>query len=129
MNEGRNPLSATLVRQTDFNLTIEQCVASHTNITCAILVGHKTLSNAETEGYLLSLPVYVLSHCPPTAPPVAQGLDEHPSGPILESLSVQSLMSLDGWVGLFVSQAGCLSAVWWVSQCVRSFSDEWVDWR
>ena len=41
------------MRQTDYDVTIEECVVSDRNLACADLIRHKTLSNGEDKVCLL----------------------------------------------------------------------------
>ena len=63
--------SDTVVRQTDFDVTIGQCVVSDRNLSCAILIRHKTLSDVEVS--LLPKQLCVLSHCRRTVPDGGSG--------------------------------------------------------
>ena len=42
-------LSGTVVQQTLFDLTIEQCVAANVDLACAILIRQKTLLDVEVK--------------------------------------------------------------------------------
>ena len=66
-----DPPSDTVVRQTDFDVTIGQCVVSDRNLACAILIRHKTLSDVEVS--LLPKQLCVLSHCRRTVPDGGSG--------------------------------------------------------
>ena len=65
LGSGPHPLSGTAVGQTDFDVTIGQCVMSDKNLACTILMRHKTMSDGER-----SEPVCSHSNCMfcPTVP-------------------------------------------------------------
>ena len=44
-----DPLSGTVVRQTEFDITIEQCIVSHRNLAYAVLIRLKILSDDEVK--------------------------------------------------------------------------------
>ena len=46
-------LSGTVVQQTDFDLTIEQCVVTNVDLACAILIRQRTLFDGEVKVRLL----------------------------------------------------------------------------
>ena len=50
---GCDPLSDTVLRQTDFDVPSGQCVVSHRNPACAVVIRHKTLSDGEVQVCLL----------------------------------------------------------------------------
>ena len=51
--KGTDPLSDTVVRQTDFDVTIRQRVVSDRNLACTLLIRHKTLSDGKVKACLL----------------------------------------------------------------------------
>ena len=61
-SKGIDPLSDTVVRQTEFDVTIGQCVVSDRNLARAALIRHKTLSNGLGQG--LSAPTATLCFVP-----------------------------------------------------------------
>ena len=68
--------SATVVRQTDFDVTIGQCIVSKRYPACAVLTRQKTVADGEVKVRLL-LQLNVLSNCRASAPGSESGPYSH----------------------------------------------------
>ena len=58
-----DPLSGTVVRQTDFDVTIGQCAVSDKNLARAILIRHKKLFDGETIATVCFVSATVVGQC------------------------------------------------------------------